>query len=79
MKSSTLPEVLALLNEYKIQFGLETYAGGTVNLWIGESWNRKAQTNLPSADLEDVAAWFLEAAAASHPDVLADRALKRRA
>lgn len=79
MKSSTLSEVLALLNEHKIQFGLETYAGGTVNLWIGESWNRKAQTNLPFVDFEDVAAWFLEAAAALHPEVLADKTLKRRA
>lgn len=79
MKSSTLSEVLALLNEHKIQFGLESYAGGMVNLWIGESWNRKAQTNLPVADLEDVAAWFLEAAAALHPDVLAHKTLTRRA
>ncbi|MBN9089762.1 MAG: hypothetical protein J0J01_22860 [Reyranella sp.] len=79
MKSSTLSEVLALLDEYKIQFGLQTYAGGMVNLWIGESWHRKAQTNLASADLQDAAAWFLEAAAALYPDVLADKPPKRRA
>ena len=79
MKSSTLSEVLVLLNENQIQFGLETYAGGMANLWIGESWHRKAQTNLPSADLEVVAPWFLEAAAALHPDVLADKTRKRRA
>lgn len=78
MKNSTLSEVLALLSEYKIQFGLQTYAGGMVNLWIGERWQRKAQTNLPCADLQDAAAWFLEAAAALYPDVFVDKPLKRR-
>ena len=79
MKNSTLSEVLALLSEHEIQFGLQTLAGGMMNLWIGESWHRKAQTNLPCADLQDAAAWFLEAAAALYPDVLADKPLKRRA
>lgn len=79
MKNSTLSEVLALLNEHKIQFGLQTSAGGMMNLWIGESWHRKAQTNIQSADLQDAAAWFLETAANLYTDLLADKPLKRRA
>lgn len=79
MRSSTLSEAIALLNEHQIQFGLQTYVGGTVNLWVGENSHRKAQTNLPFADLQDAAAWFLETAAALYPDVLADKPLKRRA
>jgi hypothetical protein len=79
MKTSTLAEVFALLNEHKIQFGLQTYAGGTVNLWIGENWDRKAQTNLPSADMQDAAAWFHAAAIALFLEVLGDKTLKRRA
>lgn len=79
MKNSTLSEALALLDEYKIQFGLQTYAGGTVNLWIGESGYRRAQTNLPSADLQDAAAWFLESAAALYPDEFAHKPRKLRA
>ena len=79
MQTLTLSEVLAFLNEHKIQYGLQTYNGGTLNVWLGESWERKAQTNLPSDDAQMLAAWLHEKALALFPQLSADANSRRRA
>ena len=79
MKTLSPAQVFALLNEHNIRYGLQTNAEGTVNVWIGENWNRKAQSNLACDDMETVAAWFLKTATTHFPQIAVERRFKRRA
>jgi len=79
MKTLMLTEVLTSLNKHNIQYGLQTYSGGTVNVWIGETWQRKAQANLVCDDMKIVAEWFQETAAALFPKLLNTPSIRRRA
>jgi len=79
MKILMLSEVLTSLNKHKIPYGLQTYSGGTVNVWIGANWERKAQTNLVCDDMQMVAAWLHENALALFPQLSADENSRRRA
>ena len=79
MKTLSPAQVFALLNEHNIRYGFQTYAGGTVNVWIGENWNRKAQSNLTCDDMQTVAAWFLKTATTHFPQIAVERRFKRRA
>jgi hypothetical protein len=75
----TLPDVLAFLNEHRIPYGLQTYSGGTLNVWIGENWERKAQTNITSDDPQLLAAWLLENVLMLFPQLATDQASRHRA
>jgi hypothetical protein len=78
MKTETTENILATLCERRIPFGLESYGGDTINVWLGESGDRKAQTNLASNNMEMVAIWLEENAVALFPQAFAARSTRRR-
>jgi hypothetical protein len=79
MQTLMLSEVLASLNKHNIQYGLQTYSGGAMSVWIGETWQRKAQANLVCDDMKIVAGWFQENAAALFPQLFNTPRIRRRA